>query len=445
MATTYNEQQKRLQDAGLWEQTSPYDRTLMQFNPNFGNDIYNNKTAYNAATDAQGRANANANMNTARARYGAYTGGTNGMEYNPSGNTAQYADPLSAYYGGSTTTTTTTKTSTPQNGQLTARPGYVSPEYNSPYIQQILGANSAIGKPAPAFSYNYQSDPTYQALLQSYQQNAQIAGQNTLARAAAATGGMPSTYAVQAATAAQNQELNQLANMIPQLQQQAYSRYADQRDYNQQARIAALNNLRGLEQENYGMFRDTVGDRYNEEDRDYNREWNANLENYNRAWNEDERTYKRANEAMERAWQDAQRRKDYGDLSAINEYFGWAPGTAEAYFAAQAAAKGGGGGSGRSGRSRSGRGGGGGGNNTDSGKSEQQIGATKANLQRAYDTMGADQFDAWVKGKLASGEVSAAEYFRWVNGKTNERLEERKKGEEYARQYMSDYNARNGK
>ena len=370
MATTYDEQQKRLQDAGLWEQTSPYDRTLMQFNPNFGNDIYNNKTAYNAATDAQGRANANANMNTARARYGAYTGGVNGMEYNPSGNTAQYADPLSAYYGGSTTTTTTTKTSTPQGGQLTARPGYVSPEYNSPYIQQILGANSAIGKPAPAFSYNYQSDPTYQALLQSYQQNAQIAGQNTLARAAAATGGMPSTYAVQAATAAQNQELNQLANMIPQLQQQAYSRYADQRDYNQQARIAALNNLRGLEQENYGMFRDTVGDRYNEEDRDYNREWNANLENYNRSWKEDERTYGRAEDAYQRALAAAQAAKGYrGDNSALEDFYGWPRGSIAAWEAQQALLKGGSGGGsgrsrsgrggGRSGRSRSGRGGGG--------------------------------------------------------------------------------------
>ena len=352
MATTYDEQQKRLQDAGLWEQTSPYDRTLMQFNPNFGNDIYNNKTAYNAATDAQGRANANANMNTARARYGAYTGGVTGMEYNPSGNTAQYADPLSAYYGGSTTTTTTTKTSTPQGGQLTARPGYVSPEYNSPYIQQILGANSALGKPAPAFNYNYQNDPTYQALLQSYQQNAQIAGQNTLARAAAATGGMPSTYAVQAATAAQNQELNQLANMIPQLQQQAYSRYADQRDYNQQARIAALNNLRGLEQENYGMFRDTVGDRYNEEDRDYNREWNANLENYNRAWKEDERTYSRAEDAYKRAEDLAALRYQWlGDPSGYAEILGTTPEAIKAYQDSLLMATGGSGGRG-SGRNR---------------------------------------------------------------------------------------------
>lgn len=353
MALSYDQQQKRLQDAGLWEQTSPYDRTLMQYNPNFGDDIYNNKTAYNAATDAQGRANANANMNTARARYGAYTGGTNGMEYNPSGNTAQYADPLSAYYGGSTTTTTTTKTSTPQGGQLTARPGYVSPEYNSPYIQQILGANSAIGKPAPAFNYNYQNDPTYQALLQSYTQNAQVAGQNTLARAAAATGGMPSTYAVQAATAAQNQELNQLANMIPQLQQQAYSRYADQRDYNQQARIAALNNLRGLEQENYGMFRDTVGDRYNEEDRDYNREWNANLENYNRAWKEDERTYSRAEDAYKRALDDAEFAAQYGLTDALEDIRDLPRGTIANWQAQQALLKGGSGG--RGGRGGSGR------------------------------------------------------------------------------------------
>lgn len=423
MATTYNEQQKRLQDAGLWEQTSPYDRTLMQFNPNFGNDIYNNKTAYNAATDAQGRANANANMNTARAKYGAYTGGVNGMEYNPAGNTAQYADPLSSYYGGSTTTTTTTKTSTPQSGQLTARPGYVSPEYNSPYIQQILGANSAIGKPAPAFSYNYQSDPTYQALLQSYQQNAQIAGQNTLARAAAATGGMPSTYAVQAATAAQNQELNQLANMIPQLQQQAYNRYADQRDYNQQARIAALNNLRGLEQENYGMFRDTVGDRYNEEDRDYNREWNANLENYNRAWKEDERTYSRAEDTYKRALAEAQARAQYtGDYSALEDFYGLPKGSIAAYMAQQQAGKGGGGGSGRS-RSR---------NKNPKGDKTNPTGDTSAltmgsgDFQRAYDTMSAQQFENWVYDGIDKGRFTYDDVLAWSESPTNSRTEERK-------------------
>lgn len=412
---TYNEQQKRLQDAGLWEQTSPYDRTLMQYNPNFGNDIYNNKTAYNAATDDQGRATANANMNTARARYGAYTGGVTGMEYNPSGNTAQYADPLSAYYGGSTTTTTTTKTSTPQSGQLTARPGYVSPTYNSPYIQQILGANSAIGKPAPAFSYNYQSDPTYQALLQSYQQNAQIAGQNTLARAAAATGGMPSTYAVQAATAAQNQELNQLANMIPQLQQQAYSRYADQRDYNQQARIAALNNLRGIEQENYGMFRDTVGDRHNEEDRDYNREWNANLENYNRSWKEDERTYSRAEDAYKRALAEAQARAQYtGDYSALEDFYGLPKGSIAAYMAQQAAT-GGGGGSGRN-RNKNPKG-----DKTKDTKNEQTTLTQEKyqGLQRAYDTYPTREgFERYVANAIKDGRLTMDDYNAFMDSDT---------------------------
>lgn len=171
------------------------------------------------------------------------------------------------------------------------------------------------------------------------------------------------------------------------------------------------------------MFRDTVGDRYNEEDRDYTREWNANLENYNRAWKEDERTYSRAEDAYQRALAAAQAAKGYtGDNSALEDFYGWPRGSIAAWEAQQALLKGGsGGGSGRSrgGGSRSGRGGGGGGGdfypvgNADISNPGTRNGPILERIQRAYTTMSSDQFDNWVSNALNAGEFTEQDYDTW--------------------------------
>lgn len=101
------------------------------------------------------------------------------------------------------------------------------------------------------FRYDYTKDPTYIAMYEAYKKNAELAQKNTLAHAAAMTGGSPSTYAVQAAVAASDAELNQLALQIPSLESAAYSRWANQRDFAAQQQAQYLNALEQKEQKEY--------------------------------------------------------------------------------------------------------------------------------------------------------------------------------------------------
>ena len=88
------------------------------------------------------------------------------------------------------------------------------------------------------FRYNPNTDPSYQAYRANYLMEGQRASQDTLAQAAAMTGGIPSSYAVGAAQQANNYYAAQAANKIPELEQQTYQRFQD--DINRQATIANL-------------------------------------------------------------------------------------------------------------------------------------------------------------------------------------------------------------
>lgn len=75
------------------------------------------------------------------------------------------------------------------------------------------------------FQYDHTKDPTYSALRQAMLREGERAAANALARASARTGGVPSSYAVTAAQQAQNYYGAQIADMIPELEQNAYQRY----------------------------------------------------------------------------------------------------------------------------------------------------------------------------------------------------------------------------
>lgn len=75
------------------------------------------------------------------------------------------------------------------------------------------------------FSYDAATDPSYQALRKTYLREGDRATENALAKASAATGGTPSSYAVTAATQAGNYHAAQLADRLPGLEQQAYQKY----------------------------------------------------------------------------------------------------------------------------------------------------------------------------------------------------------------------------
>lgn len=102
-----------------------------------------------------------------------------------------------------------------------------------------------------SFRYNYKKDPTYLALLDAYTKNADMTAKNVLAHTAAMTGGAPSTYAVQAAQAASDAQMNELALQIPGLEAAAYNRWADQRDFAAQQQNKYLAELEARELRDY--------------------------------------------------------------------------------------------------------------------------------------------------------------------------------------------------
>ena len=81
-----------------------------------------------------------------------------------------------------------------------------------------------------------------------------------MGQAAALTGGYGSTYGEQVGQQAYNAYLQNLNDIVPQLQQQAYQRYQDEGTdlYNQYSLV------KGREDTDYGRYRDTVSDYYSD-------------------------------------------------------------------------------------------------------------------------------------------------------------------------------------
>lgn len=118
---------------------------------------------------------------------------------------------------------------------------YNPEQYNSRYGQQIeQGLNNITN-----WQYNPLQDANYQALAREYGRRGNQAAKNTLADAAALNGGMGTSYAVSAAQQARNDYNQQLAGLIPELEQNAYQRQQ-----------SALDALMGVDQMLYGRFSD---------------------------------------------------------------------------------------------------------------------------------------------------------------------------------------------
>ena len=135
-------------------------------------------------------------------------------------------------------------------------PTYKAPKaYSSQYAGQIA---SLIGDVTnrQEFSYNPLEDANYQALANVYNANGQKAMRDTLGQAAALNGGYNTSWATSAAAQAKNDYNQQLAAMIPELEQNAYSRYYD--SFNMD--LSALGALQSADQDAYSKYRDTVGD-----------------------------------------------------------------------------------------------------------------------------------------------------------------------------------------
>lgn len=269
---TYDQFQKAAQDSGLMGEFSAADLSLAQRNPDAGMSLLKYKQDYHAATTDEARALANLGAEGIRSSYGNYTGGDNGGSF--------YLDPLSpsSFDGGKAPTYNNQYAGDiadlweQQKNYGSYDYGEDAPVYNNRYddtiqdlIQGILNRED--------FSYDPATDPLYQNYRKQYTREGQRATADTLGQAAAASGGIPSSYATTAAAQAGNYYAAQMTDKIPELYQLAYNQYLN--DYNMQ--LSDLGVVQGAEQSDY--------DKYLNELQQYNTDrafdYNAWLDEYN--------------------------------------------------------------------------------------------------------------------------------------------------------------------
>lgn len=90
------------------------------------------------------------------------------------------------------------------------------------------------------FSYDYTNDPVYKAYEQSYTNKGKLAMEDTIAQSAALTGGYGNTYGHVAGQQVYDNYMQSLSDIIPDLYNDAYSKYKAEGDtlYNQYALAA---------------------------------------------------------------------------------------------------------------------------------------------------------------------------------------------------------------
>lgn len=269
---TFDQFQKAAQDSGLMGEFSPADLSLAQRNPDAGMSLLKYKQDYHAATTDEARALANLGAEGIRSSYGNYTGGDNGGSF--------YLDRLSpsSFDGGRAPTYENQYAGDiadlweQQKNYGSYDYGEAAPVYNNRYddtiqdlIQGILNRED--------FSYDPATDPLYQNYRKQYTREGQRATADTLGQAAAASGGIPSSYATTAAAQAGNYYAAQMTDKIPELYQLAYNQYLN--DYNMQ--LSDLGVVQGAEQSDYDKYLNELN-QYNT-DRAF--DYNAWLDEYN--------------------------------------------------------------------------------------------------------------------------------------------------------------------
>ena len=118
------------------------------------------------------------------------------------------------------------------------------------------------------FEYDPESDPLYESYRKRYTREGSRAMQDVLASAAAMTGGLPSSYAVTAAQETNDNYMEKLQDVLPQLYSIAYGRWQDEGNNMRQN----LSLLQAEEQQDYNRGRDNINYRLAREQEAYERE-----------------------------------------------------------------------------------------------------------------------------------------------------------------------------
>lgn len=223
-----------------------------------------------------------------------------------------------------------------------------APTYVNKYQSQIDELTQQILN-REAFSYDPETDETYQQYKKSYTKAGERAMQDTLGQVAARTGGLASSYAGSAAQQTYDNYMSALADKIPELRQLAYSMYQDEGN----TQRANLEMLVALEQGDYAKYADLLA-QYNtdrsfdygvySDDRAY--DYQASRDAVEDARYEDETAYNRSTYESETEYSQALQKAQ--TLAAAGDFSGYkALGYSDAeisnlktaYDRAQAAAK----------------------------------------------------------------------------------------------------------
>lgn len=237
MAYTYDDFVKAANQSGLMGQFSQDDLNLAQKHPEFGLSVLSLKKDYNNATTAEQRLLANQAANELRKSYGNYSGGADGGSFRLESKLNRRSDDL-----------------LDQLGSFGSFSYGEAPTYENTFAQQQKDLLDRILN-REDFSWSKETDPQWSSYKKSYLREGDRATANALAKASAASGGRPSSYAVNAATQAGDYYATKLNDVIPTLYQQAYERYLD--EYNM--KLKDLNAINQQEQMDYAKYLDRLG------------------------------------------------------------------------------------------------------------------------------------------------------------------------------------------
>ena len=352
MAYTYDNIVSAANAAGLMNQFSEQDLQIAQRNPEFGLSLLSLLKDNSNATTAEQQLLATEAANQLRKSYGVYNTGTLGTD--------------SAYAGSYGTQINDLMDQIKNYGSfnyanqdeyqklLDQITNYGSFSYaNQDSYQQLL---DSIVNQQP-FNYDLQSDPSWGSYKKAYMREGDRASANALAQASAASGGRASSYALTAAQQAGNYYAGQLADIIPTLEQNAYSRYLS--DFNNRlSSLGAMESDRAFDYQNYlnqfSQLQSGLGAL--QSDRDFNyenwmNEYNMlqnSLGNYQGQDATDYQRYLDAYEQQYRAEQDrlAQDQLAYENALASYQTLGYATPEVAKILGIKAGSSGGGGGGG---------------------------------------------------------------------------------------------------
>lgn len=208
MAYNYDEFMKAASAAGMLNRFSEADLGAVKSNPEFGYSMLQMYQNRDKATTAEQRLLADETANQLRKSYGVTPGQPEAPTYGNIPAMAASAGPASI------------EADTLALYERMSKPGTVPAGGSSPVVKSKTSKSTGTG---PAFDYDPEKDPRMAAYRKTYLREAERAREDTLAKAAAATGGIPSSYAIGAADQAGNYFVSQLTDKIPELYNDAYN------------------------------------------------------------------------------------------------------------------------------------------------------------------------------------------------------------------------------